>query len=74
MASGSYKQSDVLCPYYKSDDGAKSITCCGLVDRASIKLIYTVGDDYKRQMSVFCCKHYRHCEIYQALDSIYREQ
>lgn len=73
MSSGSYKQVDVVCPYYVRDDGKRRITCEGLVESGHISLFYTHKDDYHRQMRTFCCKYYQRCEIYQALRSIYDE-
>lgn len=67
MASGSYKQVDVICPFYKRDDGKRRIVCEGLVDNGNITLLYSDKLDYERQILVFCCENYEKCEIYQAL-------
>lgn len=67
MSSGSYKQVDVVCPFYKHDDGKRRIVCEGLVDSGNISLIYIDKLDYERQISVFCCENYEKCVIYQAL-------
>ena len=68
MPSGSFMQADVLCPFYKFDEGKKrSITCEGLVEDSSIVLTYHKKSDYVRQITVFCCKHFEKCEIYRAL-------
>ena len=68
MPSGSFKQADVLCPFYKFDDGKKrSITCEGLIEDSSIVLTYHKKRDYDRQMAVFCCEHYKKCEIHRML-------
>ena len=40
MPSGSYKQADVQCPFYRYDDGRRRITCEGIVDGCSLALIY----------------------------------
>jgi hypothetical protein len=70
MPSGSFKQADVLCPFYKYDDGKRCITCEGLVgdkDDSSLALIYHSKRDYEAQIDVFCCEHYLKCEIYRML-------
>ena len=67
MSSGSYKQIEVQCPFYKYDDGKQRITCEGLVDNSSLALIYQKRRDYETQMSVFCCEHYKRCEVYRML-------
>lgn len=67
MSSGSYKQIEVQCPFYKYDDGKQRITCEGLVDNSSLALIYQKRRDYETQMSVFCCEHYKRCEVYRMI-------
>lgn len=67
MPSGSFNQNYVQCPFYKHDDGRQRITCEGLVDRSSISLSYQRMRDYKTQFDVFCCEHYKKCEIYRTL-------
>lgn len=67
MPSGSFKQVDVLCPFYKHDDGKKRITCEGLIDKSCIALIYHNKADYERQIDVFCSVHYEKCEVYRML-------
>ena len=73
MPSGSFKQTYVVCPFYKYDDGKRRITCEGLVDNSSLALIYQHKTDYERQISVFCCEHYKNCEVYQMLMTKYEE-
>ena len=67
MPSGSFKQADVQCPFYKFDDGKQRITCEGLVDDSSLALIYHRREDYETQINVFCCEHYKRCEVYRML-------
>ena len=69
MPKGTYKaQADAQCPFYKSnDDQKKSILCEGLVDRSSIALFYHLKKDYTNQLFIFCCEHYKKCEIYRTL-------
>lgn len=74
MPSGSYKQVNVQCPFYKFDDGKRRITCEGLVEDSSVALIYRKKRDFTAQVDVFCCKHYERCEIYQALMKKYEEE
>lgn len=73
MPSGSYKQIEVQCPFYKYDDGKRRITCEGLVDDSSLALIYQRKSDYETQINVFCCKHYEKCEVYRMLMEKYEE-
>ena len=74
MPSGSFKQIDVQCPFYKYDDGRRRITCEGLIDKSSIALIYLTRNDFDTQLLVFCCEHYKKCEIYRVLMEKYEEE
>lgn len=74
MPSGSFKQIDVQCPFYKYDDGRRRITCEGLIEKSSIALIYLTRGDFDTQIDVFCCKHYGKCEIYRMLMQKYEEE
>ena len=69
MPSGSFKaQADVQCPFFKFDEDKKNrIVCEGIVDKSSLALIYCRRKDYYAQLSVFCCEHYKKCEIYRML-------
>lgn len=67
MASGSYKQVNVQCPFFMSDDGKHQIRCEGIVDRSNISLNYRLKADYMIQIDTFCCQYYKRCEIYQML-------
>lgn len=74
MSSGSYRQIDVRCPFYKTDDGKKRITCEGIIDGSSLNLIYRRKKDYETQITVFCCEHYKKCEVYRMLMEKYDEE
>ena len=71
--SGSFKQVDVQCPFYKYDDGRRRITCEGLIDKSSLALIYLIRFDYDKQLNDFCCKQYKSCEVYRMLIQKYEE-
>lgn len=69
MSSGSFKaQADVQCPFFKFDEEKKKrIVCEGFVDKSSLALIYCRKRDYETQLRVFCCDHYKKCEVYLSL-------
>lgn len=73
MPSGSFKQVDVLCPFYKYDDGKRRITCEGIIDHSSLVLVYRKRCDYDMQIGAFCCEHYQKCEVYRMLMQKYEE-
>lgn len=70
MANGSYKgKTDAQCPFYHADLGRhqKRIVCEGIVDKSTLELRFERVKDYKKQLDVFCCEHYKKCEIYTML-------
>ena len=67
MATEEFCLSGVQCPFYRFDDKKRSITCEGIIDRSHITLSYQYGRDQRRQLEVFCCEHYKKCEIYRML-------
>lgn len=74
MASGSYRQVHVRCPFYRSDDGRRRIICEGITDGCSLSVTYQRKADYEMQMKTFCCEHYKKCEIYRILKEKYDEE
>ena len=73
MSSGSYLQVYIGCPFYKYDDGRRRITCEGITEDSSLALIYRKKSDFETQIRVFCCEHYKRCEIYRILMEKYEE-
>ena len=71
--SGSYIQIFVLCPFYKRDDGKRRIVCEGFVENGNIELAYRLESLFRKQMEIFCCKHYQKCEVYRMLMEKYKE-
>lgn len=63
----SYMRVDVLCPFYKGDANNRRIICEGVVDRSTISLSFGSRKDFITQTTVFCCQHYKKCEIYRML-------
>ena len=73
MPSGSFKQIEVQCPFYKYDI-PKRITCEGFVDKSNISLGFLNWNDYEIHIKTFCSKHYQKCEICRMLMEIYEEE
>lgn len=69
MPSGSFKaQRNVQCPFFKHDvEMQKRIVCEGFVDKSYLELLYRRKKDYVTQLEVFCCEHYKKCEVYRML-------
>lgn len=61
-------KADVQCPFYKFDDcKGKRIICEGIVAESTLTLTYYWKKGYEKQLGVFCCEHYKNCEIYRML-------
>lgn len=73
MSSGSYKQADVLCPFYKYDDGKKRITCEGVMGNSSLTLIFRKRAYYEQNIRSLCCERYDSCEVYKMLMQKYTD-
>lgn len=56
----------VQCPFYQKDDGKRNIRCEGVMDGSVLILRFQEAEDFNRQMKVFCCDHYKKCEVYRA--------
>ena len=73
MSSGSYWQVYVRCPFYQSDDGRSRIICEGIGDSSSVSLHFRKKCECETQLRVFCCEHYKKCEVYRMLMEKYEE-
>lgn len=69
MTGSSWKgRCDAQCPFFMSDVAEqKRIICEGIVYRSTLALYFQRKRDYEKQLSVFCCEHYKKCEIYRML-------
>lgn len=74
MASGSYIQVYVQCPFYHGDNGESWIICEGLIPGTQLHSSFPRKSDYRLQIEVFCCDRYRNCEVYTALLKKYEEE
>lgn len=62
----SWKGVRVLCPFYISED-ARSITCEGMVPRATLRQKYRTERDCDTVKVEYCEKDYKHCPVYHML-------
>ena len=69
MTGSSWKgRCDAQCPFFRSDvSKQRRIICEGIVDRSTLALQFERKKDYDMQLRVFCCEHYRKCEIFRML-------
>lgn len=74
MSSGSFKQVNVQCPFFKFDDGKKrQIACEGICEGCITILSFKLKSEWEKQIDVFCSEHYRKCEVYRMLMDKYQE-
>ena len=73
MAGGSYIQADVGCPFYRYDDGRRTVACEGVTDGSIILQRYSRRSDWECQVRTFCCEHWQKCEVYRMLMQKYEE-
>ena len=67
MSSGSYRQVNVQCPFYRNDDSRWKVVCEGIVEGSTLSLNFKDRKDLNQQMDIFCCDHYENCEVYRML-------
>ena len=70
MTGDAYKgRTDAQCPFFISSvgDQKRRITCEGIVDKSVLAWIFKRKKDFEKQLNVFCCEHYKKCEVYRML-------
>lgn len=67
MANGSYKQVDVKCPFYRNDDAKWKLSCEGVTEGSTLTWSFPRKEKLNKQMDIFCCEHYKNCEVYRML-------
>lgn len=58
------------CPFFIKTEvagSARRISCESPVPGSTIFLYFRSHEDYHAQHRIFCCEHYRKCEIYRAV-------
>lgn len=75
MASGSYWQREVQCPFYRQDDGRSRIHCEWMIPNSTVSINFQRRPDFRTQMKTFCCDKYKNCEIFRMLmENKYEEE
>lgn len=73
MPSGSYRQVDVRCPFYASDNGKTSIACEGILPRTTLITRFRRPKKYINHIETACSGDYESCTIYKILMQKYEE-
>lgn len=55
------------CPFYKYDDGKKSVTCEGYKKTCVVRTIFVTNGSMEVHLKAFCCKDYQKCPLYPLL-------
>lgn len=68
----------VQCPFYHYDNISDNnrfyrIVCEGFVDNSNLVQTYKVRKDFEQQLRIFCCEHYKKCEVYRMLMEKYQD-
>lgn len=66
MSGGSMWRSQVECPFYKRDDPT-NIYCEGIAEDSWLIIRFRFKAGRDQQMRIFCCEHYKNCEVYRML-------
>lgn len=75
MASGSYQQVRVTCPFYLEDDGRSKIKCEGLVSGSICIQSFRRKCDYERHVDRFCTSNrYGDCTLAKMLAKKYERE
>ena len=73
MSGGSMWCCKVECLFYKRID-KNSIICEGVAEDSCLITSFRFKKGMDQQMRIFCCEHYKNCEIYRMLmDAKYEE-
>lgn len=64
----------VQCPFYKNDDGKRTITCEGVINGAVNRTVFTTQKKQRIQMEKYCCKLYFACPVYQMVEKKYETE
>lgn len=61
------ERADVICPFYRYDDGFCRVVCEGFTDDSSLVQQYRTKGSFKQQIDVFCSNKCDSCEVFQML-------
>ena len=61
------ERADVVCPFYRYDDGYCRVVCEGFTEDSSLVQQYRTKAGLKLQLDVFCSARCESCEIFRML-------
>lgn len=57
-------EADVRCPFYRGYTNG-TVRCEGPLEGATNTMGFADGGQRRQHMEIFCCRHYRRCEVYR---------
>lgn len=66
----SYRQVDVLCPFYNGDNDKNKIRCEGIIGDCST-FYFRSASELDAHMQRFCCGKYNQCPVARTLNDMY---
>lgn len=63
----------VGCPFYIYDDSKARICCEGIVEGCELILRFRRKEGMEQQKKIFCCEHYKKCEVFRMLMAKYED-
>ena len=73
MASGSYWQVWVQCPFYKRDNSKDCLVCEGVGDARTLTQVFDSRDALKKYMQAYCWERYKSCPLYRMIMEKYED-
>ena len=61
------RNGEVVCPFYRRDDGSQRIVCEGFTEGSSLMQYYNRKADFRQQLELFCTDRCSCCEVYRML-------
>lgn len=66
------RTAEVKCPFFRGHTYT-DIGCEGITSNTTIKLSFTSVSGLRAHEKIFCCDHFRNCELYAAIIKQYEE-
>lgn len=76
MGKQACKDVEVQCPFYLGQEdkfAGKKLFCESPVPESSMTLYFRRREDYQKQLRIFCCDHYKNCEVYRMVMQNYED-
>ena len=69
------ERADVVCPFYRYDDGYHRLVCEGLTDDSSVIQQYKAKKSHQKYMEYFCYGNCTGCAVFRMIvDAKYAEE